>query len=147
MGGRGATSGIGAAGADMFLNTFSRDMSPSEIRGHVSDAANMILRNLEQDEAIQVIIRRSFRGGIAEFELQEGLLSKGLTKTQAAGILRSVEAWVNKFNSQYRAEERKERNSSSKEQKIIHRINRQSIAQIQAKLKYARSLIKKNYRL
>lgn len=146
MGGRGAVSGIGRLD-DVFPNAYSRDLSTAEVRGAVANQANFILRNLEQDEAVQVIIRRSFRGGIPQAELQEGVLTRGLTTAQARNILTALNQWIVRFNADYRSEQRRERNSASNADRTVHQVNKQTIADYQALLKEARRKLRRNYKL
>lgn len=149
MGGRGAISGIQTVSSDRtFINKFSERLSSKEQKNAVSDKANFILRELEQDEAIQIIIRRSFRGGVPEVSISSGgLVKTGLTKSQAKGILSSIEAWINKFNREYKSIDNKEKSSAILSERQKARAEKSAIIQAQAQLRRAKKNIKKNYKI
>lgn len=145
MGGRGATSGIVRIGVPLPQSKYSRDMSPEEYKGAVSDEANFIFRELEQDEPIQIIIYRDFSKGRAEISLHEDLLTRGLSRPQAATILKSVESWIDKFNRQQVAETSAMAKSGIGSVKKAHQAKREALKNVNSLLRLAKRRLKKNY--
>lgn len=146
MGGRGAVSGIERFTGVAFASPTSRSLSADEIKGKVSDKANFILRELEQDEAVQIIIRRSFRGGVPEVSITDDSL-KGWSRSRANNVLNSIEAWIKRFERDYKATSRRENAALTRADKQSYRAEKGAISQAQSELKRARKNIKKNYKL
>lgn len=148
MGGRGATSGIERVNTTPVpANAYSQRMSHQETRDAVSTHANFIFRQLEQDEAIQIIIRRSFRGGEPVIELSGDLLARGLTKDQARGVLRSVESWINRFNNEYKQLSRDAKTSAIVARRQLAVAKQEAVRNARSTLLEAKRRIKKNYRI
>lgn len=68
MGGRGSLSGIG------YRNKLSGLDNPKVFRSVVRDEANQILMNIPSPEAVQIIIKKSYKNGVPTVQLIENTM-------------------------------------------------------------------------
>lgn len=106
MGGRSAASGV-----ETFGKKWGVRLTLKQYKEAVSDEANFILRDLEQDEAIQIIVKRSFKNGVPVVQLSDDGIEKTIQLNQGQVTINKLTNVITAMNGVV-AEAQKEKKSS-----------------------------------
>ena len=120
MGGRSATSGVATFG-----HKSGTRLLPNQYKDAVSAQANFILRELETSPALQNIIRRSFKYGVAQVTLT--IQGSGFKATQS--FVDALDTYTDDFQARLREAKREKKTSQTWSTYDVARAREQALQQ------------------
>lgn len=95
MGGRGSKLNVTSFGTK-----YGTRMTPAQFKSAVSDKANFIFRNLEQDEAIQIVLKRSFKNGVPILEVSSDGINVVVERGLSEETIKSLSDMSTRFSTE-----------------------------------------------
>ena len=126
MGGRGSAANITLFGAK-----YGTRLSPEQYKGAVTNRANFILRDLEQNDAVQIIIKRGFKNGVPIVEVSDGgidiIVQRGLVEPTITQLEKELDSLKTEHSAAVRAKKESKLFSAYDEARAVAQVTAQAM--------------------